>query len=453
MASGLPANIVEQIIEAEKIPINTINARKAKTENKLKLVGELETKVSGIRSSLGELASTRGFSDMKLTSGDPSIIDGVVDPTNADAGSWNVEVVSLAQKAAALTNGFPDKNRTEVGIGYFRFDTPDGSKDVYIDGSSNTLEGVAAAINANNVGVRASVIQDSEDPDRPFKLLLSGDNVGDDNRINYPTLYFLDGDQDIFFEGSREAKNGVVKVDGFEIETNENKLEGLIPGVTLDLKQAAPGRQVNVTVKEDLEVVVGKVGDFVKGMNEVLGFIQQQNSIDSNTDTSRTLGGDTLLRTVESRMRSLILNPQIGVKGPIKRLNQIGIEFNRSGTLDFNKERFNKAVASDPQAVSQLFAGDGFATGVIPSVRRTVGNLLNSAFGPISNRKRGLQQRIRRADQQIENKERQLVRKEQNLRKKFGRLEETVSRLKSQGAALGALGGGGGGLLSQLGAG
>ncbi len=449
MASGLPPNIVETILDAERIPINTINARKAKTENKLKLVQDLESKVSGIRGSLGELASTRGFQDMKLISGDPNIIDGVVDPELSKAGSWNVEVVSLAQKAAALTNGFPDKDRTEIGIGYFKFDTPDGSKDVYIDGSSNTLEGAANAINRANLGVRASIIQDSEDPDNPYKLLLSGETVGNDSKINYPTLYFLDGDQDMYFDGAREAKNGIVKVDGFEIEIDSNKLEGLIPGVTLDLKQAAPGRQVNVTVKEDLELVVGKVEEFVKSMNEVLGFIQQQNAMDQNTDTTSTLGGDSLLRTVESRMRSLILTPQSGISGPIKRLNQIGIEFNRQGTLQFNKDKFNKTVASMPQEVSQLFAGDGFTKGVIPSVRRVVGDLLNSAFGPISNRKRGLEQKIRRADQRIESKERQLVRKEQNLRMKFGRLEETISRLKSQGAALGQLGGGGG-LLSSL---
>ncbi len=54
-------------------------------------------------------------------------------------------------------------------------------------------------------------------PDEPFKLLLSGDSVGEDNEIKYPTLYFLDGDQDIYFDEERPAKNGIVKIDGFEL--------------------------------------------------------------------------------------------------------------------------------------------------------------------------------------------------------------------------------------------
>ena len=87
MASGLPPNIVETILDAERIPINTINARKAKTENKLKLVQDLESKVSSIKGSLNELASTHGFQDMKLISSDPNIINGVVDPELSKADS------------------------------------------------------------------------------------------------------------------------------------------------------------------------------------------------------------------------------------------------------------------------------------------------------------------------------------------------------------------------------
>ena len=55
----------------------------------------------------------------------------------------------------------------------------------------------------------------------PYKLVISGESVGGDNRIEYPTLYFLDGDQDIYFDDEREAKNGVVKVDGFEFEISD----------------------------------------------------------------------------------------------------------------------------------------------------------------------------------------------------------------------------------------
>lgn len=442
MASGLPPNIVDQLMDAERIPIKKMEEQKGKQENRLKLVTDLETKLNDIINSVKELAGTRGFSDMKLTSGDENVITGSVDPEAAVTGNWNLEVMELATKAAVVTNGFPDKDKTQVGVGYFKFETPEGTKEVYINGSNNTLQGVANAINSSGVGVKASIVNDKKDPDAPFRLLLSATGVGSDNEVKYPTLYFLDGDQDIYFDDTRPAKNGKIKVDGFEFEIGDNVLKDVIPGVTLDLKQAAPGKTISLGVTEDREVVAGKVDEFVKAVNGVLGFIQQQNQLNENSDTSSTLGGDSLLRSIEMRLRSLVQNPQYGVDGPIKRLSDLGITFNRSGTLDLNQEKFNNVLTSDPQSVQRFLAGDGFKTGFIPTLRREVSTLTNSAFGPVGNRKRSLQNRIKQIDDRIANKERMLMKKEDNLRKKFSRLEETMARLKSQGAAVGGLGGG-----------
>ena len=446
MASGLPPNIVDQLVEAEKIPLRNLEAKKSKIETRLGLVNDLDGKLAAIKGSIGTLASTRGFNDIKVMSGDPNIIQGSVDPSASVSGSWNIEVLELAQKAAAVTNGFPDKDRTEIGVGYFRFETPEGDKEVYVNGNNNTLEGAAAAINGAGVGVRAAVINDRNDPDYPYRLMISGDNVGGDNQISYPTLYFLDGDQDMYFDDQRTAKNGVIKVDGFEFAIDDNTVTDIIPGVTLEIKQASPGRQVNVTVKEDQEVVAGKVDEFVKSVNEVLTFIQSQNRMNESTDTSRTLGGDSLIRGIESRLRRLVQGTQVGIQGPIRRLNQIGIQFNRNGTLDFDQDKFNAVLSGDPSAVQQFFAGDGFNVGFIPSLKNTLSTVTNSNFGPLALRKRSLQDNIRRIDNSIENKERMLVRKEANLRRKFAKLEETMSRLKSQGGQLSAMGAGGGGL-------
>ncbi len=443
--TGLPPNIVDQLIEAERIPVKQMEAKKGKSEEKLKLVTELDTKVQAIRGSLGELANTRGFTDVKLTSGDPQVLTGTVDPALYQPGNWNIEVVQLAQKASVVTNGFPDKDKTEIGVGYFRFKTPEGNKDVYIDGKNNTLEAAAKTISAAGIGVRASVINDRKDADNPFKLVLSSEGVGADKSIEYPRLYFLDGDQDMYFDGQKEAKNGIIKVDGFEFEVGDNTLKDIIPGVTLDLKQAAPGRPINVGVKEDLEVVSGKIKTFVDALNGVLTFVQTQNKLTKESDTTKTLGGDGLIRTVESRLRQMIQNPQYGVKGDVHSLNQIGITFNRNGTLDFDQKKFNSVLAARADSVQAFFAGDGYSTGFIAAVRREVTNLTAPNTGPINNRQSGLKSQIAQIDQRIEQKERQLTRKEEQLRDKFSRLEETMSRIKSQGAQVAAIGGGGGG--------
>lgn len=442
MASGLPPDIVDQLMQAERIPVQNMESKKSNSESKLKLVTELETKLNAITGTIGQLASSKGFSDVKVTSGDPNVITGIADPNSYVPGNWNVEVMALPQKAAALTNGFPDRDKSQLGTGYLKFETGDGQKEVYIKGENSTLDEVANTINSSNVGVKATVINDRNNPEEPFRLMISGQGVGDENSIKYPTLYFLDGDQDVYFHEQKEAKNGTVKVDGFEFAVADTVIEDLIPGVSLDLKQASPGKTINITVKEDQEVVAGKVKGFVESMNAVFSFIQSQNRMNKETNTSRTLGGDSLLRSVENRLRGLIQNPVYGVSSKLNRLNQIGIQFKRDGTLEYSEDKFNKTLNSDPDAVQKFFAGDGFTTGFIPQLKNTLKVMTDLNFGPVSNRKRGLQNKIEQIDKRIENTERRLEKKEHSLKRKFSNLETTMSKLKQQQGQLAAMGGG-----------
>nr|BFD58414.1 flagellar filament capping protein FliD [Bdellovibrio sp. CKG001]BFD65670.1 flagellar filament capping protein FliD [Bdellovibrio sp. HAGR004] len=442
MASGLPPNIVEQLMDAERIPVKQMEAGRAKQEDKLKLVQDLETKVNDITKNLGELTSTSGFIDKKFLSGDPNVVDGLVDPQSAIPGDYAIEVVQLAQKPAAISNGFPDKNETQMGTGYIKFQTPEGTKEVYINGSNSTLEGVAKQINASNVGLKAQVLEDRKDSENPFKLLVSGLATGSDSQVSFPKIYLLDGDQDMYFDESRKAQNAKVKVDGFEIELPDNKSTDLVPGVTLDFKSAAPGREIRLSVKENLEVISGKIKSFVDAYNAALEFIQKQNKLQAGNGKNPSLGplgGDGMLRSIENSLRRVILNPQMGVESPIRRVGELGIEFNRNGTLNFSQDKFNKVLQANPQGVAAFLRGDGFNTGFVVTVKREIGNLVNGQFGTISNRKRGLEDRIKQVNNRIETKERQLERKEDSLRRKFADLEQKMSALNAQQAKFAAM--------------
>lgn len=448
MASGLPPNLVDQLVEAERVPVKQMAAKKTKQEDVLKLVTDLDGKLSEITKGMVELTTTRGFSDTKLISGDPNVIEGSVDPNASVTGEYSVEVVQLAQKPGAISNGFPDKNKTQMGVGYIKFKTNEGTKEVYIKGSDSTLEGVAKQINSSNLGIRANVIQDRKDRDNPFRLVVTGLTTGDEKQIDFPTIYMLDGDQDMYFEESRAAQNAKVKLDGFEMELPENQSSDLIPGVNLNFKQAAPGREIRINVKENLEAISGKIKTFVDAYNGALGFIQTQHKLQkgpNGKDALGPLGGDSMIRTVENTLRRVITNPQRGVESPISQVNELGIEFNRNGTLNFNQEKFNKVLNENPKGVAAFLRGDGFNTGFVPTLKREISNMQNSVFGPVANRKKSVQTKIDKLNDQIERKEKQLEKKEDYLRKKFADLEQKMSGLNSQGAAVAGMAAGIGG--------
>lgn len=101
--SGLPPNLVDQVIEAERAPVKKMQEDKTKIEDKVKLVTDFETKVNDITKNLNTLMGRKGFVDKKLDSNLPDVVNGTLDPDIAEAGNWNLEVVQLASKASVVS--------------------------------------------------------------------------------------------------------------------------------------------------------------------------------------------------------------------------------------------------------------------------------------------------------------------------------------------------------------
>ena len=446
--SGLPKNIVQQILEAEKVPIQKMEARKGKIENKKTLLADLMKRVENLRGTIFANKSQRSFREFSVNvSGDG--IAANVDKNVAEPGTYQIEVMQLAQKSSAISNGVEDKDETYIGVGYLQYELPDGTtKEIYVDEDNSSLSGIAKLINGQDSnGMRANVVNSGDGSDEPWKLIITLQETGDEARATFPNLYLVDGEVDIWFDNERAAQDAKIKLDGFELEIPGNKTSDLIPGVTIDLKKAQVGDEITLDIKEDTAAMTTKIDDLVTNINEVIAFIKEQNAMDETTDTSRTLGGDITLQTLESRLRSTVF---MGVKtdAGARRIGDLGLTFQRDGMLKLDKDKFQAALDDNLEVVSQVVNGqysikDGKINGFIDNLDKLVSDALKKPGGILSSRKDGLDTQIRQIDRRIESKERQIKRKEEHLKQKFARLEETISKIKTQGSGLAGLGGGG----------
>ncbi|MGZ3705956.1 MAG: flagellar filament capping protein FliD [Bdellovibrionota bacterium] len=447
MGTGLPKDIVQRLVDAEREPIRQLEARKHNEEARLKLVNDLSSKVTDIAGSLKDLTRFRNFRELSATNGRPEVMDVTVDKNAADPGTYQIEVVQLAGHSSMMSNGLPDADDSQIGAGYFSYKLPSGeNKEVYIDPDNSTLNGIARTINEQkDLDLRAIVVNDGTGSDNPWRLIVNHTKSGENNDAEFPDFYFADGDEDFSMEKERPAQNSKLKVNGFEVEFEGNKITTLLPGVTLDLKEAAPGKEFTLGIKEDTKSMKVKVEGVVGKVNEVLTFIQSQNKLDKDSNTKNTLGGDITLQTLEYKVRQLVTMPLETESGPV-RLADMGVQFNRSGLLDFNGDKLDKVLNTNANAVVQFFTGigengDGFAARLANTVQG-----LTRADGLVNSRVEGIKRRIKDIDQQIENKEKQVERTEQNLKDKFARLEGTIANLRSQQSSIAGLGGGGGAL-------
>jgi flagellar hook-associated protein 2 len=277
---------------------------------------------------------------------------------------------------------------------------------------------------------------------------------GYDDKIGFPELYFLDGKKDIYFDGTNDAENAIIRMDGFEIETDSNDVTDFLTGINLHIKQANPEKVFQVNVTEDYQKISGKVKTLVEQINGVLEFINKQNQVDDKTDTASTFAGDSGLQTIEYRLRNILHEAfPVGTwedePTDFVRLNELGFEFAKNGQVLFKEDKFTKAMETNFDRVADAMTGNtGFAT----QLRGILGGYSRTGNGFMALREQGIKTRIKNMDDDIANKEARLAQRQERLVAQFSRLQGSLSDLQRQGAALGSLGGGGGGgnLVSQL---
>ncbi len=456
MGGGQFKNALNAIIEAEKQPLKALEKRKEGENAKLKLFGEFKGKFNSLRGALSSMIGFNKFKELKAELGDGvNLMNVTVDKEKANVGSWEVEVKELAERSSMISNGFSDPNKKILGVGYINFDLPDGStKQIYVTDNDASLYGVASKINSIPDGpVKATVLKDVSDTEKPYRLVISSKKDGIDNEVKFPQLYFVDGQEDIYVERDKGSKNALLEVDGFEVELPSNDNPDFLQGVGVQLKQAKPGQKFTMNVKADYPKVIDKIKKVIEGMNGVLEFINKQNQVNESSDTKNTFAGDTSLQNIEFRLRNLMHEGFLSHGSPedenrIYHLGELGIEFDKKGVVTLKEEKFQKAMEADFEGVAEAISGE---QGFVAQLKTVMDGYSDNGTGVMNARERGIQTRIKQIDDNIANKERSIERKTESLTAQFSRLQASLSDMQRQQSYLqSTLGASSGNAVSQL---
>jgi flagellar hook-associated protein 2 len=436
VGGGKFKQVIKDIINAEKEPIRMIESRKAKEQERLKLVQEFVAKVRKLPEVYKELESFKKFRELKtdLPVAAKDLVDVNIDKDKAETGEYQLEVTQLAGRHSMMSDGYESPD-DEIGVGYFSYELPDGeTKSVWVGPGNATLKGLVAAINGEKgLGVQASLVNDGSDGDRPWRVIVHAKKSGVNNDLAYPDFYFLDGDFRLYVDEERAAQNAIVKFNGFEIMSQSNKLD-LLPGVTIDLKQAKEGYEFTLNITEDIAKIASKVKALVDAINGTLEFVNKQNKIDASSDTSRTLGGDTALVTIESRVRRLVFqnfSVDPDDEDAMMRLSDVGISFEKTGLLTFNEDKFKKTLNSNFDRIAEFFTGEN---NFIDQMKFITDGFLRPETGAVTTREKGIRDRIKAMDEDIGRKEANLQKREAQLKRQFSQLEGLMSSMNQQQA-------------------
>jgi flagellar hook-associated protein 2 len=397
-------SIVSQLMAVERQPINKLNVKEASYQTKLSAYGSIKGAVAGFQTAMQSLSSASRFTKLDAIPSDDTILSATASSI-AVAGTYSLEVTSLAQaqklvaagqssSTAAIGNGTTTTLTFDFGTinngtldpitkkytGVTSFGSNgNGTKSITIDSNNNSLQSIRDAINAAKMGVTATIINDGGAS--PYRLALSSDNIGVSNSLKISVsgdaavanLLAHDPAATQNLSEDVTAKNSDFKVNGVSVSKASNSVSDVIQGVTLNLKKITT-TPTAVTVAHDNASVSNSVSAFVKAYNDLSKTLKDISAYNPATKQAAILQGDSTVRSLQSQLRNMLGSPVTWASGALATLSQIGISFQKDGSLGLDNAKLNSAIANNVSDIASLFAAVGKGTDSLVSYNSVTSN-------------------------------------------------------------------------------
>ncbi|WP_067984302.1 flagellar filament capping protein FliD [Neptuniibacter pectenicola] len=388
------SSLVSQLVDIEKAPREErLDATEEKLEAQISAYGTLQSSLSELAAVLDPLSDNDTFNARTVSFPDTDVITpNSVDP-GAQTGTYQIEVVEVAQAQSLATGAYSDKDQAlnesgtlTISFGTWTYDEDadpgadaDADQDPYsfatnderaslnitVD-AGDSLQDIADKINDEDADVQASVLL----VDGQYQLLLTAPS-GADNALRVTSDDATKGDTTglSVFEfnetessqvtETQQAKDAELKVNGLSVFRETNEIDDVIQGFSFSLNKAEPGSSFTFTVSEDTSIAEQAIRDFVEAYN--LFYETAQNLTGYSTDEdNQTVKGDlstdgtakALLNQIRSTIGSLVP----GIDEGFTALTNVGIRTELDGTLSIDEDDFSRAMDENFDLVETLFA-------------------------------------------------------------------------------------------------
>jgi len=452
IASGMDtAQMIELMMKVERLPYENLQTRKQELSQEQSVIRSINTKLVALRNAAADLMYNVAFQQVSAKSSDDTVVT-VSAAEGADAGSYQIQVIQLAQKhVVASAKLAKDDPADDLTGRTFYLHGKGKTEAIELTGDTNeeVLRNLRDKINAADAGVRAVLI---ETEPGFLTLVLTSEQFGTEGemRLGQPVgpddghTYFEDSGDGILADlglvsggvlnTKQQAQNAKVSVNGIEIETAGNTLANVLPGLTVNLHKAG---DVTVTVATDADKIADKIQKFVDAYNDVV------NTIRSNTAKGAILQGDSTLLSLSSRLNALF-NDAVGGGGDFRFLFEIGLEIDKgvttgsgmTGTISFDRAKFKEAFAANPDAVMHLFTRDDPASsaqdGVAVRFYNEIFNWTRTGSGYLTAKIAGYDSTIKEITEQMERLDLRLQNRQKQLEAQFAAMENALAQLRNQ---------------------
>jgi flagellar hook-associated protein 2 len=453
VGSGLGlSTILDKLTAAEKQSLAPISKQQSAATAKLSAYGTLKTAIQTFQTANNKLNDAALYTS--TTTASSSTAFSADSNGNALAGKYTISVQKLAQ-SQTLTSATKTDVKAAIGSDAasrtMKFVTAEGKeKSITLTKDQTSLSTIRDTINKSDVGVTASLIKVSA---TEYRLSLTSSASGSANAVKSLSVT---GDDDLHgFIGfdaadsassgmtqSVEAQNAQLTVNNVAIESSSNVIADAVEGITLKLNDETTGNQT-LTVSSDTNKAKTAITDWVNAYNslqDTMASLTKYTPVDAGSDPDGKNGallGDGTLRNIQVQLKSILANSS--GSSVYKTLSQAGITTDPTdGKLKLDATKLTSSLQVKPEAIRDMFTGDGKKTGVSTVLNTTFTAFLSSkgvlqgATDTISKKLNTLTEQYNTASKRIDDTIARYKKQFTNLDKMVSVLNNTSSYLTEQ---------------------
>lgn len=449
IGSGLDLNgLLDKLTKAEQQRLTPYTTQQTSYNAQLTAYGTLKGSLEKFDNLSKELAKPTFFNNTTASKHDQFAITTT---DKAVAGNYIVEVQKLAQPQtlttqASITNqteklGTPGSSDRSITI-----TAGDPQKEVKIpltDDQTSLVE-MRDAINNAKAGVNASIMRVG---DNDYQLAISSTATGEKNTVSVQVSNddklgsILNYDPTAKSNAMKQTVAGQdaeVLVNGTKIKRSTNSIADALQGVTIDLKTVTKKDEPqNLVISTDKTGTADKIKSWVDNYNSLLDTFNSLTKYtpvktgEAQNAKNGALLGDNTLRGVQSSIKSALSGAQDNPE--LKGLGNLGITTNtKTGKLEIDSTKLNKAIDEKPEQVANFFAGNGKDTGMATEIHNEIQSYIK-AGGIIENSTKSINTSLDRLNSKITTVTASIQSTIDRYKQQFVQLDTMMSKLSGTG--------------------
>ncbi|HUA20622.1 MAG TPA: flagellar filament capping protein FliD [Bryobacteraceae bacterium] len=417
-ATDLQAS-VNRAIEIASLPMEAVQNDETTVNSQITELNNLGTLFGNLQTSLQTLASGAGSNAMAASVDNSSVAQASLS-AGALPGTYSVDLLTAGSSSSVLSNEtstpVTDPTSQDISQSAVFTLTVDGV-DYTIQPPTQTLNSLAASINASGAPVQAVVVNlgTPEAPD--YRLVLQSTALGN------VSMQLNDGTNDLM-SSLTTGQDASYTVDGQPpggITTDASTVT-VAPGVNVTLGNTTG--VANITVSSSLNSVSSALSSFVNSFNAVVAELQKN----FGTGGGALVGDPSVLNM--QQVLDQVVN-YTGSGGSITSLAQLGVEFTQQGTLTFDSSALSDLSPSQIND-ALTFLGNPNSGGFLQNATNTLDQVTDPTDGIIVSDTGSLQNELTQDQTEVTNDQQRLTTLQQNLQAQMAQANALIAQLQQQ---------------------